>query len=163
MWLHSQVERASEVAVEAHQKHEFTDVSRFSIMCLVCRSTFVGQVGWCANAVLWSLHSTHCGAVLIPIERSTFPFGNYGSPAIRRGEALVCTLISTRREAEQRASSSLRATKVNTIVKRKTLCQSCQLSGKSTLSNPRGERGSVGAASNWSAISASSSRCSFVL
>ncbi|KAF1795099.1 hypothetical protein GQ600_25637 [Phytophthora cactorum] len=37
------VERASEVAVEAHQKHEFTDVSRFSIMCLVCRSTFVGQ------------------------------------------------------------------------------------------------------------------------
>ncbi|KAG6960535.1 hypothetical protein JG687_00008177 [Phytophthora cactorum] len=40
----SKVERASEVAVEAHQKHEFTDVSRFSIMCLVCRSTFVGQV-----------------------------------------------------------------------------------------------------------------------
>ncbi|KUF97740.1 Asparagine--tRNA ligase [Phytophthora nicotianae] len=39
----SKVERASEVAVEAHQKHEFTDVSRFSIMCLVCRSTFVGQ------------------------------------------------------------------------------------------------------------------------
>ncbi|KAK1935220.1 Ubiquitin thioesterase OTU1 [Phytophthora citrophthora] len=39
----TKVERASEVAVEAHQKHEFTDVSRFSIMCLVCRSTFVGQ------------------------------------------------------------------------------------------------------------------------
>ncbi|POM78476.1 OTU ovarian tumor protein-like cysteine protease [Phytophthora palmivora] len=40
----SKVERASEVAVEAHQKHEFTDVSRFNIMCMVCRSTFVGQV-----------------------------------------------------------------------------------------------------------------------
>ncbi|EEY53430.1 ubiquitin thioesterase OTU1-like protein [Phytophthora infestans T30-4] len=40
----SKVEQASEVAVEAHQKHEFTDVSRFSTMCLVCRSTFVGQV-----------------------------------------------------------------------------------------------------------------------
>ncbi|KAL4161549.1 hypothetical protein PRNP1_002103 [Phytophthora ramorum] len=39
----TKVERASEVAVEAHQKHEFTDVSRFSIICLVCRSTFVGQ------------------------------------------------------------------------------------------------------------------------
>lgn len=39
----TKVERASEVAVEAHQKHEFTDVSRFSIMCMVCRSTFVGQ------------------------------------------------------------------------------------------------------------------------
>ncbi|KAG6586508.1 ubiquitin thioesterase otu1-like protein [Phytophthora cinnamomi] len=39
----TKVERASEIAVEAHQKHEFTDVSRFSIVCLVCRSTFVGQ------------------------------------------------------------------------------------------------------------------------
>ncbi|CAI5743300.1 unnamed protein product [Hyaloperonospora brassicae] len=39
----TKVERASEVAVEAHQKHEYTDVSRFSIMCLECRSTFVGQ------------------------------------------------------------------------------------------------------------------------
>ncbi|CAI5732426.1 unnamed protein product [Peronospora destructor] len=39
----TKVERASEVAVEAHQKHEFTDLSRFSIMCLVCRSTFIGQ------------------------------------------------------------------------------------------------------------------------
>ncbi|CAH0492707.1 unnamed protein product [Peronospora farinosa] len=49
------VERASEVAVEAHQKHEFTDVSRFSIMCLVCRSTFVGQ----KEAVLHSETSGH--------------------------------------------------------------------------------------------------------
>ncbi|KAI9921567.1 hypothetical protein PsorP6_000583 [Peronosclerospora sorghi] len=40
----AKVERASEVAVEAHQKHEFTDVSRFSLMCMVCRGTFVGQV-----------------------------------------------------------------------------------------------------------------------
>uniref|UniRef100_M4BZ26 Ubiquitin thioesterase OTU n=1 Tax=Hyaloperonospora arabidopsidis (strain Emoy2) TaxID=559515 RepID=M4BZ26_HYAAE len=39
----TKVERASEVAVEAHQRHEFTDVNRFSIMCLECRSTFVGQ------------------------------------------------------------------------------------------------------------------------
>ncbi|KAL7995548.1 putative OTU domain, Zinc finger C2H2-type, Ubiquitin-like domain superfamily [Plasmopara halstedii] len=39
----TKVERASEVAVEAHQKHEFTDVGRFNIMCMECRSTFVGQ------------------------------------------------------------------------------------------------------------------------
>ncbi|CAH0480330.1 unnamed protein product [Peronospora belbahrii] len=39
----TKVERASEVAVEAHQKHEFTDVGCFNIMCLLCRSTFIGQ------------------------------------------------------------------------------------------------------------------------
>ncbi|TMW66204.1 hypothetical protein Poli38472_003969 [Pythium oligandrum] len=39
----AKVERASEVAVEAHQNHEYTDVSGFHIMCLVCRKGFVGQ------------------------------------------------------------------------------------------------------------------------
>lgn len=38
------VERASEVAVEAHQNHEYTDLHRFSIQCLVCREGFTGQV-----------------------------------------------------------------------------------------------------------------------
>lgn len=40
----SKVERASEVAVEAHQNHEYTDLHRFSIQCLVCRQGFTGQV-----------------------------------------------------------------------------------------------------------------------
>uniref|UniRef100_K3X230 Ubiquitin thioesterase OTU n=1 Tax=Globisporangium ultimum (strain ATCC 200006 / CBS 805.95 / DAOM BR144) TaxID=431595 RepID=K3X230_GLOUD len=39
----SKVERASEVAVEAHQNHEYTDLNRFSIQCLVCRQGFTGQ------------------------------------------------------------------------------------------------------------------------
>lgn len=40
----AKVERASEVAVEAHQKHEYTDLHRFSIQCLVCQQGFTGQV-----------------------------------------------------------------------------------------------------------------------
>lgn len=39
----AKVERASEVAVEAHQNHEYTNVSGFHILCMRCRKTFVGQ------------------------------------------------------------------------------------------------------------------------
>ncbi|GAB9462859.1 Otu ovarian tumor protein-like cysteine protease [Globisporangium polare] len=39
----AKVERASEVAVEAHQNYEYTDLHRFSIQCLVCREGFTGQ------------------------------------------------------------------------------------------------------------------------
>ncbi|GLD92707.1 hypothetical protein PINS_up001286 [Pythium insidiosum] len=39
----TKVERASEVAVEAHQNHEYTDVSGFQIVCLECRTQLVGQ------------------------------------------------------------------------------------------------------------------------
>ncbi|DAZ96296.1 TPA: hypothetical protein N0F65_008329 [Lagenidium giganteum] len=39
----SEVERASEIAVAAHQNHEFTDVSNFTLQCLVCRKALKGQ------------------------------------------------------------------------------------------------------------------------
>nr|CCA23238.1 ubiquitin thioesterase OTU1like protein putative [Albugo laibachii Nc14] len=37
------VQRASEVAVAAHQNHEYTDLNVFTIQCLDCRTSFCGQ------------------------------------------------------------------------------------------------------------------------